>query len=98
MLFISTFKLVDGLLRAKEGYDPESELPRLDRLQVIIADDMGYVQQGRQDMEVVLTFLPEWYQRLSGVMTSNLVFSDSDQIFKDPSPLPLTSTGWFTTA
>lgn len=84
VLFISTFKLVGGLLRAKQDYELESELRRLDRFQVVILDDLGYVQQSRDEMEVLFTFLAERYERRSVVITSNLVFSEWDQIFKDP--------------
>lgn len=83
-LFSPTFKLVDGLLRAKRDYELERELKRLDRFQVVILDDIGYVQQSREEMEVLFTFLAERYERRSVVITSNLVFSQWDQIFKDP--------------
>jgi DNA replication protein DnaC len=82
--FTPTFKLVDALLRAKRDYDLERELKRLDRFQVVILDDIGYVQQSREEMEVLFTFLAERYERRSVVITSNLVFSQWDQIFKDP--------------
>jgi DNA replication protein DnaC len=82
--FTPTYKLVDGLLRAKRDYDLERELKRLDRFQVIILDDIGYVQQSREEMEVLFTFLAERYERRTVVITSNLVFSQWDQIFKDP--------------
>jgi DNA replication protein DnaC len=84
ILFMPTFKLVDGLLRAKRDYELERELKRLDRFQVVILDDIGYVQQSREEMEVLFTFLAERYERRSVVITSNLVFSQWDQIFKDP--------------
>ena len=84
VLFSPTFKLVDGLLRAKRDYELERELKRLDRFQVIILDDFGYVQQNREEMEVLFTFLAERYERRSVVITSNLVFSQWDQVFKDP--------------
>ena len=84
VLFIPTFKLVGGLLRAKRDYELERELRRLDRFQVIILDDLGYVQQSREEMEVLFTFLAERYERRSVVITSNLVFSEWDQIFKNP--------------
>jgi DNA replication protein DnaC len=82
--FTPTYKLVDALLRAKRDYDLEHELKRLDRFQVVILDDIGYVQQSREEMEVLFTFLAERYERRSVVITSNLVFSQWDQIFKDP--------------
>jgi DNA replication protein DnaC len=84
VVFIPTFKLVAGLLRAKRDYELERELRRLDRFRVVILDDLGYVQQSRQEVEVLFTFLAERYERRSVVITSNLVFSEWDHIFKDP--------------
>jgi DNA replication protein DnaC len=71
-------------LTAKEELPLESDLKRLDRYRVITLDDLGYVQQDRQEMEVLLTSLAERYERRSVLMSSNLVFSKWDQIFKDP--------------
>lgn len=82
--FTPTFKLVDALLRAKHHRQLEQELKRLDRFQAIVLDDIGYVQQSREEMEVLFTFLAERYERRSVVITSNLVFSQWEQIFKDP--------------
>lgn len=84
VLFTPTYQLVGGLLRAKRDYELERELRRLDRFEVVILDDLGYVQQSREEMEVLFTFLAERYERRSVVITSNLVFSQWDQIFKDP--------------
>jgi len=84
VLFTPTYKLVDALLRAKRDHELERELRRLDRFQVVILDDLGYVQQSREEMEVLFTFLAERYERRSVVITSNLVFSEWDQIFKNP--------------
>lgn len=84
VLFTPTFKLVGRLLRAKQEYELERELRRLDRFEVVILDDIGYVQQSREEMEVLFTFLSERYERHSLVITSNLVFSEWDKIFKDP--------------
>jgi DNA replication protein DnaC len=84
VLFIPTYQLVGRLLRAKRDLELERELRRLDRFQVVILDDIGYVQQSREEMEVLFTFLAERYERHSVVITSNLVFSEWGQIFKDP--------------
>lgn len=84
VLFIPTFKLVQQLLAAKKELRLESELKRLDRFAAVILDDIGYLQQDRQEMEVLFTFLAERYERRSVLITSNLVFSKWDQIFKDP--------------
>lgn len=84
VLFIPTFKLVQQLLNAKQALKLEALLKKLDRYAVVCLDDIGYVQQDREEMEVLFTFLAERYERRSVMITSNLVFSKWDQIFKDP--------------
>ncbi len=84
VLFTPTFRLVQQLLQAKREVELESLLRRLDRFDVLILDDIGYVQQDRDEMEVLFTLLAERYERRSTVITSNLVFSQWDKIFKDP--------------
>jgi DNA replication protein DnaC len=84
VFFTPTYRLVDRLLRARRDLELETELRRLDRFEVLILDDIGYVQQSRDEMEVLFTLLAERYERRSVVITSNLVFSQWDQIFKDP--------------
>ena len=84
VLFTPTFKLVQQLLNAKKSLKLEPMLKKLDRFAVIVLDDIGYVQQDREEMEVLFTFLAERYERRSVMITSNLVFSKWDQIFKDP--------------
>jgi DNA replication protein DnaC len=83
VLFRPTFKLVGQLLAAKRDLRLEAELKKLDRYEVVILDDIGYVQQNREEMEVLFTFLAERYERRCVMISSNLVFSQWDQIFKD---------------
>lgn len=84
VLFIPTFKLVQQLLVAKRDLKLDGLLRRLDRYEAVILDDLGYVQQSREEMEVLFTFLAERYERRSVLVSSNLVFSKWDEIFKDP--------------
>jgi hypothetical protein len=79
-----TFQLVQRLLAAKRDLRLAAELKRLDRFDALILDDLGYVQQDREEMDVLFTLLAERYERRSVLITSNLVFSKWDQIFKDP--------------
>ena len=69
------FKLVGQLLAAKRDLRLEQELKKLDRFDVLILDDIGYVQQSREEMEVLFTLLGECYERRSLLISSNLVFS-----------------------
>jgi len=82
--FTTTFHLVQKLLLAKRDLKIEALLDKLDKFDVMILDDIGYVQQSRDEMEVLFTFLAERYERKSLVITSNLIFSEWDKIFKDP--------------
>lgn len=84
VLFTPAFKLVQQLLTAKRELRLESALQKLDNYDVVILDDIGYVQQNREEMDVLFTFLAERYERRSVMISSNLVFSKWDQIFKDP--------------
>jgi len=84
VLFRPAFKLVGQLLAARRDLRLEAELKKLDRYDVLILDDIGYVQQSREEMEVLFTLLAERYERRSLLISSNLVFSQWDQIFKDP--------------
>ncbi len=84
VLFTPTFALIARLLRAKRDLELERELRRLDRFGVVVLDDIGYVQQSREEMEVLFTFLAERYERKSVIITSNLVFSEWDRIFQNP--------------
>lgn len=84
VLFLSTCHLVQRLLAARQSLTLERALAKLERFDVVIVDDIGYVQQSREEMEVLFTFLAERYERKSVMLTSNLVFSQWDRIFKDP--------------
>lgn len=82
--FTPAYALVQRLLAAKKALAMEKELHRLDAFSALIIDDIGYIQQDRDEMEVLFTLLAERYERRSVILTSNLVFSQWDRIFKDP--------------
>lgn len=76
--------LVQELLIAKRDLKLEQTLKRLGRYDALIIDDLGYVQQDREEMEVLFTLLAHRYERGSMLITSNLPFSQWEAIFKDP--------------
>ena len=84
VLFMPTFRLVQELLAAKRDLCLPRALRKLDLFDVLILDDIGYVQQAPEEVEVLFTLLAERYERRSLVITSNLVFSSWDRIFKNP--------------
>ena len=84
VVFVAAFRLVQQLLAAKRELKLDAELRRLDAVDALIVDDIGYIQHDREEMEVLFTLLAERYERRSVLITSNLVFSQWDRIFKDP--------------
>lgn len=84
VLFVPTYQLVQGLLVAKRNLDLPRALRKLDGYDVLILDDIGYVQQNAEEIEVLFTLMAERYERRSMLITSNLVFSDWERIFKNP--------------
>ena len=84
VLWTSTATLVQRLLAAKRDLRLPQEVAKLDRFACLILDDIGYVQHDRDEMEVLFTLLAERYERRSVMITTNLVFSEWDRIFKDP--------------
>jgi len=84
LLFTACNLLVQELLIAKQDLRLPRVLNRLSKYDALIIDDIGYVQQNRQEMEVLFILLAERYERGSVMITSNLPFSKWEHIFKDP--------------
>jgi len=84
ILFTSCSQLVQDLLIAKKELELTKKLRKLSNFDAVIIDDLGYVQQSREEMEVLFTFMADRYEQGSLMITSNLPFSKWEQIFKDP--------------
>lgn len=82
--FRTSSLLVQELLLAKRDLKLSKLLKKLAGFDALLIDDIGYVQQNREEMEVLFTLLAERYERGSVLLTSNLPFSQWEQIFKDP--------------
>ena len=83
MLFTTCGLLVQQLLIAKRDLRLPKLIKQFSRFEGLIIDDLGYVQQSREEMEVLFTLLAERYERGSVLLTSNLAFSKWDEILKD---------------
>lgn len=83
VLWTPTYTIVQELLAAKRDLDLPRKLRKLDQFDLVILDDIGYVNQSAEEAEVLFTLLAERYERRSTAITSNLVFSEWDRIFKN---------------
>jgi DNA replication protein DnaC len=84
VLFRSCNILVQEMLIAKRDLKLPQFLKKLSKYDALIIDDIGYVQQNREEMEVLFTLLADRYETGSVMITSNLPFSQWELIFKDP--------------
>jgi len=84
VLFRPAYQLVQELLAAKRDLTLPRLLRRLDGAELLILDDIGYVKQSAEEAEVLFTLIAQRYERRSVMITSNLVFSDWERIFKEP--------------
>lgn len=84
VLFRPAYQLVQELLAAKRDLTLPRLLRRLDAAELLILDDIGYVKQSAEEAEVLFTLIAQRYERRSVMITSNLVFSEWERIFKDP--------------
>ena len=84
VLFRPAYQLVQELLAAKRDLTLPRLLRRLDASELLILDDIGYVKQSAEEAEVLFTLIAQRYERRSMMITSNLVFSEWERIFKEP--------------
>jgi DNA replication protein DnaC len=84
VMFATCGLMVQDLLSAKRDLKLRGFLKKISRYEVVILDDIGYVQYSREEMEVLFSLLADRYERGSVILTSNLPFSGWESIFKDP--------------
>lgn len=84
VLFRPCQRLIQELLIAKRDLKLPRYLKQLMKYEALVIDDIGYVQQNREEMEVLFTLLVDRYESRSLMLTSNLPFSQWERIFKDP--------------
>ena len=84
VLFLAAYKLVNRLRQAKCDLQLPTYLAKLNGYDVVICDDISYITQTIEENDVLFAFFAERYEKQkSTIVTSNLVFSQWDQIFKN---------------
>lgn len=84
VLYTTAAALVQDLLAAKRDLRLNQHIKLLDKFEALLIDDISYIPQTRDETDVLFVLLAQRYEQRSVVITSNLVFSDWDKIFKDP--------------
>jgi DNA replication protein DnaC len=80
--FLTAAALVTRLEEAQKQYQLDRVLSQLDRVDLLICDELGYLSFSRGGAELLFQVFAERYERRSLLITSNLVFSEWAQVFQ----------------
>lgn len=81
--FFSAMALVQQLQYAKLQLQLPNALAKLDRFDLLILDDLGYVKKDDVETSVLFELIAHRYERKSLLITANHPFSQWDAIFSD---------------
>lgn len=80
--FFTAAALVNALEEAQKQYRLDRLLTQLDKLDLLIIDELGYLSFSRGGAELLFQIFADRYERSSILVTSNLAFSDWGTIFQ----------------
>jgi DNA replication protein DnaC len=80
--FITAGGLVTLLEEAQKRYTLDRLLGQLDRLDLLVCDELGYLSFSRGGAELLFQVFADRYERKSLLVTSNLAFSEWNQVFQ----------------
>jgi len=84
VLFTRTTDLVQKLQTARRDLALESALAKLDKLHLLILDDIAYVTKDQAETSVLFELISTRYERRSMLITANQPFGEWGKIFPDP--------------
>jgi DNA replication protein DnaC len=80
--FFTAAALVNKLEEAQQNHQLDRLLAQLDRAELLIVDELGYLSFSRSGAELLFQVFAERYERRSLMVTSNLAFSEWGQVFQ----------------
>ena len=84
VLFTRTSDLVQRLQVARRELALEAAINRLDRLDLLILDDLAYVSKDQAETSVLFELISARYERRSMLITANQPFGAWGKVFPDP--------------
>lgn len=82
-LFTTTHKIIQEMLQAKEKLLLNQLFKKLDRYEVILFDELGYVPQSEDGGNLFFQLISDRAERKSIIVTTNLTFSEWDKVFSN---------------
>jgi DNA replication protein DnaC len=80
--FVTAAGLVTHLEEAQQQHRLDRLLTQLDRLDLLIVDELGYLSFSRAGAELLFQVFADRYERRSLLITSNLPFGEWGQVFQ----------------
>jgi DNA replication protein DnaC len=80
--FVTAASLVTQLEEAQQQHRLDRLLSQLDRLDLLIIDELGYLSFSRCGAELLFQVFADRYERRSLLVTSNLAFSEWGSVFQ----------------
>src|SRR5207244_7827528 len=80
--FFTAAALVTRLEEAQKQYQLDRLLSQLDRADLLICDELGYLSFSRAGAELLFQVFADRYERRSLLVTSNLAFSEWGQVLQ----------------
>jgi DNA replication protein DnaC len=80
--FFTAATLVNRLEEAQKQYQLERFLNQLDKTDLLICDELGYLSFSRTGAELLFQVFADRYERRSLLLTSNLPFGEWAQVFQ----------------
>ena len=82
--FSTVHNLINQLVAAKRDLTMTSVSKRLDKFDVIVCDELGYVAHEKDGADLFFQLISQRAERKSMVITTNLTYSEWEQVFLDP--------------
>ena len=83
VMFSTACDLVQRLVKEKNNLRLSEFLKKLNRYDLICIDELGFIPFERSEADLLFQCFSACYERTSILITTNLIFSEWDQIFKD---------------